>query len=1086
MLPNGITVHGKKDSASVTALATLCHEFPDIFNDAGTTVNIPPEEWMTVPLKSDWEDRLPAKGGRAYPQGKKSEKLIDETFDKLHEQGRMSWATKGTPFSYPVFVVWKPSAVPGEAPKGRAVIDIRGLNQMTLPDVYPIPLQAEMISAVAGCNFITVVDCASFFYQWPVVPEDRHKLTVVSHRGQEHFNVAVMGYKNSVSYVQRQIDRILRPFRHFARAYIDDVVVFSKTLEEHVAHLREIFEILRHMRISINPKKAFLGFPSVRLLGQYIDSFGMASTEDKLLAISQLHFPGTLRALEQFLGMTGWLRQYVQFYAGIAQPLQDRKTALLRKGPVAGRARQTYADKTKVDNPTPLEEASFLQLRKALSTPTFLVHHDPTRELYIDVDSSQEFGMGAMVYHVKDGVVLKAGEWPRRTDVEPVLFLSRSLSPAEKNYWPTELEVAGLVWSVRKTKHMIETAHVPTKVFTDHGAITNIIRQRSLETQSTDRANLLLVRASNYLQQFDLICHHKPGKEHIVPDALSRLRSAAAPGKTAELDFEAESYNFTAALVEMTPEFRNMLLQGYEIDPFYITKKALLEENAKLGNDQADLTFEIRDQLFYHLGDTTRLCIPESMIKIVLALEHTNASHHGFERTFQRAYASWYIHHLRRHVKTFIEECPDCKIMSTRRHKPYGNLQPILTPPCPFHTITIDFILALPKTKDGYDAVMSVTDKFTKRITLIPGKTTWTAAQWGDALVKRLWIADWGMPKAIISDRDSKFLSALWRQVFLRCGVSLLFSTAYHPQTDGASERTNQTAEIALRYYLATLEHAEDWIDCLPQIQAAFNNSVTTTGKTPNEVAYGFTPNFSVNLSQDAPEFSFPIARIEAAEAIEVGQLASKKSYDRKHQSMFLKVGDYALLRLHKGYKLPAMINKKLSQQYAGSFKILERIGRLAYRLDIPEHWKIHNVFSIAQLEPTSAPGSDPYERPIPTLPEAVNAQQNSFEVERIINKQSYRKGKGWCTKYLVRFLGYGPEFDQHINVKDLHCDELITEYEAHVADIKAGNDALNEADIATPRPHKTAPTKAPKTPRRLRRQLRQQHQPLVVEGYAT
>lgn len=152
---------------------------------------------------------------------------MDTTFDELHSLGRISWTKTSTPFSYPCFVVWK--TLPSGERKGRVVVDIRGLNNLTIPDAYPLPLQSDIIFAVRDCSFITIIDCVSFYYQWRVHPNDRHKLTVVSHRGQECFNVAVMG-KNSPSYVQRQIDRILRPYCHCARAYVDDIVIFSRTL----------------------------------------------------------------------------------------------------------------------------------------------------------------------------------------------------------------------------------------------------------------------------------------------------------------------------------------------------------------------------------------------------------------------------------------------------------------------------------------------------------------------------------------------------------------------------------------------------------------------------------------------------------------------------------------------------------------------------------------------------------------------------------------------------------------------------------------------------------------------------------------
>lgn len=221
----------------------------------------------------------------------------------------------------------------------------------------------------------------------------------------------------------------------------------------------------------------------------------------------------------------------------------------------------------------------------------------------------------------------------------------------------------------------------------------------------------------------------------------------------------------------------------------------------------------------------------------------------------------------------------------------------------PFHTLTLDFILALPTSEESYDTILSVTDKFTKRTTGISGKATWSAAQWANALLDRLETADWGIPKALISDRDRKFLSELWEALFQRLGVSLLYSTTYHPQTDRSSEHTNQTMEIALRFYInTTLDKPSSWPKILPRLQALLNNSTSSaTDKTPNEVAYGFTPNTTLDLlkpSSEDPEFL--IARTSGRDAIAFTNINAKYHYDRRHQPMFLRTNDKAFLRLHK------------------------------------------------------------------------------------------------------------------------------------------------------------------------------------------
>lgn len=164
------------------------------------------------------------------------------------------------------------------------------------------------------------------------------------------------------------------------------------------------------------------------------------------------------------------------------------------------------------------------------------------------------------------------------------------------------------------------------------------------------------------------------------------------------------------------------------------------------------------------------------------------------------------MHNLSKYLYKYLRCCPECQVNQTPRHKPYGDMQPILTSSKPFQAITIDFILALPRSTSGNDCILSVTDKFSKAMAFIPGQTTWKATDWAQQLLDRLSLMNWGLPRVIIHDRDRKFVSELWRAIFKALKVDLLFSTAYHPQTDGSSERTNQTAEIALRYQLITLK----------------------------------------------------------------------------------------------------------------------------------------------------------------------------------------------------------------------------------------------------------------------------------------
>ncbi len=219
---------------------------------------------------------------------------------------------------------------------------------------------------------------------------------------------------------------------------------------------------------------------------------GLTISEEKIAAIAKLTFPTTLKALETYLGMTGWLRDYIPFYTQKAEPLHRRKTLLLQQSPsTKGKARKLFSLRTAIKEPSAAELISFQAIQDAFAQPTFLTHFDPTQTLHIDVDASKERGFGAVAYHIRDG---NSKATPH--SVMPIIFLSKCLTPAQSRYWPTELEVAGLLWVVRRLHHMIRASLTPTVVWTDHASTPGLLQQIKLSATNTDKLNLRLIRAA--------------------------------------------------------------------------------------------------------------------------------------------------------------------------------------------------------------------------------------------------------------------------------------------------------------------------------------------------------------------------------------------------------------------------------------------------------------------------------------------------------------------------------------------------------------------------------------------------------------
>ncbi|KAL1981340.1 hypothetical protein VTN96DRAFT_2781 [Rasamsonia emersonii] len=1043
-LPNGITVYG--DHITVAALKQVVEAYA-IWGENEGFVNIPEDQWMEIPLVEGWESKVPK--SRVYHLGPKDREVVDETFDELHHKGRMEWATGHTPTCFPVFVVWKDVIKPDGKVirKGRAVVDLRNLKKIVEHDCYPVPTQEDIIKLTNGCHYISVIDATKFYYQWRVKPAHRNRIAVISHRGQEIFNVCIMGNCNAVAYVQRQMDLHLKELAMFCRAYINDIVIASRTLDDHIQHLHMLFQKLTDLNISISPDKSYIGFPNVQLLGQRVDALGMSTVEEKLKAITSLSFPRSLKELETYLGMTGALRHYIAHFAQKSAPLQDRKARLLKGSPVKGAPRQRFAARTAYLDPTSDELDSFMQLQAEFARPKWLAHHDRERRLYMELDSSKERGHGAVVYHVKkeyDHAELKKP--PPRAMMEPIMFFSRTLTPAERHYWPTELEVSSLIWVLRKIRHLVEAApcDLLPVIYTDHSATISIAKQSSLTSSSTDRLNLRLVRASQYIQQFNLLIYHKPGKENVVADALSRLPAAdMTPSSEPDLDVlyvtvEDESYALILSVVELSDGFKNRLKDAYLEDH---RAKAILDMLRAPTDDpiKTVLPYKEEDGLLYSLrnADDWWLYIPYSVAQEIFRMVHDDQGHQGFDRAYakMRGYA---IYKGVSRLREYIKHCPECLINAPRTHKPYGSLQPILSPPIPYHTLTIDFILGLPVSKGGNDAILSQTDKFTKQIGLIAGKATWSAEDWAIALVDFWQRADWGVPVVIICDRDRKFLSALWTSIFQGLGVQMLYATAYHQQTDGQSERTNLTVGIMVRHWAAT-HPDKDWEQALPSFQATLNGSVNiSTGVEPHVLMYGMKLRTPWNMLRSAFKQDFA-SRDDAKESLNWAMIRMKRIYDSHHKDVHFAVGNEVYLCLGDGYDIPAnaIAAKKVRDKRAGPFKVLERVGKLAYRLDIPATWRIHPVISVAHLEPAPK-GPDPYGRtatePGAVLDERFPEDTDRYEVEVILDKRTrcYGRSKTPTTHYLVRWKGYTAAGDQWLHERNLvGAEELIKEFEA-------------------------------------------------------
>lgn len=1066
------TAFGKK-------LVALAEKW-DVWRDKGI-IPLPEDEKMTVDLIDNWQDQY--RSGRVYPLGVKDREFLDETFDKMHREGKLEWMRKPTPFACPCFVVWK--TVDGKR-KGRVVIDLRALNKNVLADAYPLPRQEEIVRRIRGKRFMSVVDGSAFFHQLPVADRHRYRMVVISPRGLEVSNVILMGFRNSPAFAQRFMDQRLTRHDKYAKAYIDDIVIFSDTEKDHLRHLEAIFRMCAETRLALAPKKSFLGYSSIRLLGFAVDGDGIATTPDRVEALRKMKMPVSLADLEKYIGMTVFLRKYVPWYNQKIEPLQDRKTALLTEGrkenkiPPASTARRAYTSRTSF-TPTSAEKESFEILQAQLTETSYLAHWNFDATTFVKIDASKERGFGVMIFH------LEGDSWDGRNipvnSVQPVMYLSKVLTKAETRYQATELEVACLVWVCRQHRVQLQSCTKPVVILTDHGATRGIVNQTTLRTADVNKMNTKLMVASTFLSQFQLDVRYIPGRLNLVPDALSRLPTKDTPTDIAErnnptkseLEDVVDDFGYYSTEIKIDDGFKQRIIEGYDHDKRLRRLREILVA-AKLQRKDTEKWYRhiLKDGLMYHVADTgqRRLCVPSTCVKELLEAIHDNKHHFGPKRMIQDL-DGVSIQNMSRKVREYVNWCPNCQDNKTDRTKPLGELKPIKSPAIPYHTVAWDFIIGLPRISskgsfwaiNGHtylDSLMVITCKFSKKCILIPGNTTYTAEEWALLVLRAFQLYDWGIPAKAISDRDSKFMSLFWQTIFNRLGTLLAMSTAWHPQTDGQSERKNQDIEIAIRYHCAALP-SEPWINILPALQHNHNNAKSSVlGRSPNEVVYGFKPRdiiSTLEVPQTAVDFDTlrKLYQKEAKAAIDFAAADAKARYDAKHNPISFNIGDSVYLRLHKGYNLPGKPPRKWSQQRVGPLSIVRRVGELAYELNLPTHWRIHKVISVAHLFRIPQ-GADPYGRRIPqpgrVIVQGDNDDWVSYEIEQLLNRRVNRAGGRPVLEYLVRWKGFSAVHDQWYPRELLmqNATELVDVYDKkHPLDLealKAKPTKAQEADI--------------------------------------
>src|SRR3954463_12436004 len=864
-------------------------------------------------------------------------------------------------------------------------IDYRALNKITVKNRYPIPRIDDLMDQIHGAKVFTKIDLRSGYNQVRIHPNDIEKTAFRTRFGHYEFRVMPFGLTNSPATFMTLMQDIFRPLLDkFVIIYIDDILVFSRDYKEHEDHLRQVFQILRQNRLYAKTSKCAFFQESVEYLGHIISSKGVATDPAKVQAIREWPIPTNLKDVQSFLGLCNYYRRFVPSYSHIAAPL----TALTRKN-------TPFIWDTKI-------QKAFQELKDRMSESPVLVipSSNPDHPFAITTDASN-FAIGGVLTQDQ-------GYGP-----QPIAYTSRKLSDREQNYPTHEKELLAILRALKTWRVYLLGNHF--KIWTDHATLKFFQTQPRLSPKQA--------RWSEYLEEYNHEIKYLPGKENHVADALSRRPDL----QTNTISSWKPTTTITLADQLTDPDFTNIILtlQGEVVEPKVATS---FLNHFSIGS---------LEQLMY---DQTQIFIPQGPLRTQIIRDHHDvpiAGHQGIERTHTAIHEFAYWPRMHQDIKRYISSCDSCQRIKTSQQSPAGLLQPLPIPAKPWEIISMDFIVQLPLTKQGHDAILVIVDTFSKMTHFIPTKTNVTAPQTAKLFFNNIFRLH-GLPKVIVSDRDPKFTSKFWKTLFKITDIKLAISTAFHPQTDGQTERTNRTLEDMLRAF--TNYQQNNWEDNLPYAEFACNNATnSSTGLTPFYINHGHNPINPYAQLGTIPDKNPTVNEIleeivyiqkVAQDTLAIAKANQEQFANKKRRDLTFSVGNQVLLST-KNIDLASQANRpsrKLKHRFIGPYTVTQQISPVAYKLDLPTTLKIHPVFHVSLLKPYQQPTDYPHrETTSPPPPEITINDDTEYEVEQILDDRTKRHKK----EYLVKWKGY-PEYDSTWEPEDhlINAEEVIKDYE--------------------------------------------------------
>lgn len=742
----------------------------------------------------------------------------------------------------------------------RLCVDYRRLNKNIIKERFPLPLIEDQIDRLKHAEFFTSLDLKNGFLHVKVNKESQKYTSFVTPQGQYEFQKMPFGLCTAPSVFQRFVNDIFRDIiqEGTALAYLDDLIIPSKTEEEGLEKLRRVFKKAEEFGLQFNWEKCNFLKRKITYLGYVVEEGQISPSKEKITAVANFPIPQNLKTLQSFLGLTGYFRKFIKNYSLIAKPLTD----LLKKGII-----YNFDENC---------ERAFKELKAILCQSPVLRIYDPNLETELHTDASID-GYGA--------VLLQRN--PKDNHMHPIHYMSKKTTPVEKKYHSYYLEIMAIVEAVKKFR--VYLLGIRFKIVTDCSALTMTLQKKDLPPR--------VARWALMLEEYDYTVEHRPGTRNKHADALSRN-----PVKNVNILTDTASRLKRAQDDDLKIKLLKKVLEKEPYEDYCIENGVLckVKNGIKL------------------------LVVPKRMQNEIIRKYHEKG-HFGVIKTEELISREYYLENLKEKIKSVIDNCVECILVSHKKGRKEGYLNPIDKGDTPLSTYHIDHLGPLSSTHKNYKYLLTIVDAFTKFTWMYPTKTVST-----EEVLDKLKIQQqtFGSPQRIITDRNASFTSHAFRDYCNAENIIHHVITTGQPRGNGQVERVHQIIIDILGKL--TIDDPTKWYRRISAVQRSLNNTYhRSVQMTPFELLIGTKMRDNndeiLKLIQEESIQHFSEQREElrkkAKENIQKIQDENRKTYNKKRkQAQQYNVGDLVAIKrtqFVQGYKL--------YPKYLGPYEIVKK-----------------------------------------------------------------------------------------------------------------------------------------------------------------